>query len=375
MKVFGITVLIIAVLSGFDTCKPAAAEEKPVVEIGVHLPHSKGSPEMSGLAWYKDYLILLPQYPDRYDSPHDGKLFALPKTQILSYLERIKTNAASPSPPPPLEPQAIELIMDKELLKTIKGFQGFETLGFAGDKVFMTIEAEPDKMLGYLVSGSLNEGMNNQWTLTIHKKAAIIQPQASIPNAAYETLVVTRDRVIVIFEGNGANINASPLAYVYDHELEFVHAVAFPHIEYRVTDATAIDNQNRFWCFNYFWPDPKEKTVYNPADDPIAAKYGEGKTHGKSEIVERLLEFQYLDVTGSGSTSANSSQNKYPRIVLIDTPPLQLELAGSETSAARNWEGIARLENERFNGFLLITDEHPRTMLVFVASGGQGGSF
>ena len=57
------------------------------------------------------------------------------------------------------------------------------------------------------------------------------------------------------------------------------------------------------------------------------------------------------------------NNEKYAKIVLVDSPPIQMELLGSTQNDARNWEGLVRLDNL---GFLLITDEHPKTMLVYI---------
>ncbi|MGD2091482.1 MAG: hypothetical protein PVH61_35240 [Candidatus Aminicenantes bacterium] len=358
-KTFGLLIFWILLLFNFTACQEVP-KEKPVIEIDVKFPGTAESPEMSGMAWYKDYLIILPQYPHLFKSDYQGKLFAVPKAQILSYLDEKMNKKTNP---PAIEPQAIEFIFDKKLFNQIEDFEGFEAIGFWDDRVFITIEASPPRqMMGYLTSGQITTGANNQMTIAIKGKIIKIQPQACISNAAYESLVVTKETVMVFFEGNGVNVNASPLAHVYNHDLEFVHAIAFPPIEYRITDATGLDTNNRFWCINYFWPDAKDKNSYLPAEDPIAKTYGEGKTHKKAEIVERLVEFEYIE----------PNNNKYAKIVLVDSPPIQMELLGSAQNDARNWEGLVRLDNR---GFLLITDEHPKTMLGFIASGGQGDSF
>jgi hypothetical protein len=351
-----VALLIFSILLGFDfTVCQEPPKEKTVIEIDVKFPGTANSPEMSGLSWYNDYLVILPQFPHLFKSNFDGKLFAVSKTQILSYLDDKLNKKTTPAA---IEPQAIDFIFDKKLSNQIKDFEGFEAIAFWGNRVFITIEAAPPRqMMGYLASGQITTGMNNEMTITINGKLAKIQPQACISNAAYEALAVTKDIAMVFFEGNGLNINASPLAYVYNHDLEFIHAIAFPHIEYRITDATSMDTNNRFWCINYFWPDASDKAGYDPAEDPIANAFGEGITHKKTEIVERLVEFEYI-------TPGN---NGYPKIVLVDTPPIPMELLGSHQNDARNWEGLARLDN---HGFLLVTDEHPKTMLGFIAQGG-----
>jgi hypothetical protein len=115
----------------------------------------------------------------------------------------------------------------------------------------------------------------------------------------------------------------------------------FPTVEYRVTDATELDDDGRFWVINYFFPG---ELALRPSEDPIAAAYGEGPTHAARSGVARLLEMQ---VTAQGVT-------------LVDRPPVQLELG---PLSLHNWEGIVRLEDR---GFLLVTDKFPETILGFV---------
>ena len=157
-----------------------------------------------------------------------------------------------------------------------------------------------------------------------------------------ETLLVASDRLVTIYEANGRVVNPEPVAHLFDPALAPVGTIPFPSIEYRITDATALDGANRFWAINYFWPGD---TKLKPGLDPLAASFGEGSTHAQFTTVERLVEFQYDD-EGISLTSA---------------PPLQLELIDDDH--ARNWEGIVRLSDR---GFLLVTDKHPETILGFV---------
>ena len=115
-----------------------------------------------------------------------------------------------------------------------------------------------------------------------------------------------------------------------------------PNIEYRITDATRIDQNGRFWAINYFWPGDKKRL--KPAADPIAETSGKGKTHQSSDVVERLIEFEIKDEI----------------INFSDHEPIQLEL---DKDAPRNWEGIVRIDDK---GFLIATDKHPKMILGFV---------
>ena len=352
----GLLLLIVLVAANAALCKEAPIE-KQIIEIALKGPLSNPLSEVSGLAWYNDYLIVLPQYPGRIESKYDGKLFAIPKKEILSYLKKIEKNKEVP----PIEPREIDFI-SHDIYKSIDSFEGFEALEFWGNRVFIIIEASPAQMVCYLVKGEITPDLS-RITLEKSGKPVKIQAQASISNASYETILVTEDKVTAIFEGNGRNVNVSPLAYVYDHELNFIYAIAFPNIEYRITDATRVEN-GKFWCINYFWPGETGK--YKPAEDPLAKEYGQGKTHAQSKIVERLVEFEYIDMEPEKYKSGDSVKTEYSKIVLTGTPPVQLQLLASGKGNARNWEGIVRLDKR---GFLIVSDEHPRTILGFVKSG------
>jgi hypothetical protein len=118
-------------------------------------------------------------------------------------------------------------------------------------------------------------------------------------------------------------------------------SVSFPNVEYRITDVTDVDSHGRFWALNYFWPGEKKRLL--PAEDGILNGFEEGTTHAQYDHVERLVEFKI-----------NSKE-----IVRTNTAPIQLVME----EKSRNWEGLVRLDKK---GFLMITDEHPRTILSFI---------
>ena len=112
------------------------------------------------------------------------------------------------------------------------------------------------------------------------------------------------------------------------------------HVEYRITDATSVDRNGRFWAANYYY----EGDCWETDSCPMRERFGVGRTHRGRRTVERLVELQ-LTSTGIGCT---------------DTPPVELEL---EAGPGRNWEGIVRYTDR---GFLVVTDKHPASMLAFV---------
>jgi hypothetical protein len=101
---------------------------------------------------------------------------------------------------------------------------------------------------------------------------------------------------------------------------------------------------------NYFFPGERKKL--DPAADPLAASDGSTSRRAPRGPVERLVEFRV----------------KGRRIERTATPPLRLS---ARPGAPRNWEGVARLRTDaRGDGFLLATDQYPRTLLAFVAASG-----
>ena len=310
------------------------------VEQSVRLINLSGSflnPELeiSDMDWYEDFLVLVPQYPDRFDN----QLFYLKKADILDYLDG-KIDG-------PLEPKPITINMD-DVRRFIPRFGGFEAIAFDGVQAYITIETKQGgTALGYLVPGQLDF---EQGSLTLDLvRTAEIRGQAPLSNTSDEAIVLVNDWVMTIYEANGALVNPTPVVHYYSSEMVPLGTAPFPNIEYRITAATDLDTDNRFWALNFFWPGDAYKLL--PLDlDPLAEAYGRGWTHSRFPTVERLIELQV----------------EQGQVSLTDNPPIQLELAGGllGSDVARNWEGLVRLDDR---GFLLATDKFPNTMLGFVA--------
>ena len=304
-----------------------AGEVMPI-EIPLQGEAADRSLEMSGLAWYGDYLILMPQYVNK-KAPG---FYFLSKKKINEWLDGDRSKA--------LKPGKIDLIIP-DYDNVIGGYQGFEGLCFSGNKVYLLMESKNDGVMSsYIVAGAMDFKKKR---LEIEQgKIEQITPPMNIKNMGYESILKHKYRLLVLFEANGININPNANAEYYTTSLKHKESVSFPNVEYRITDVTDIDGKGRFWALNYFWPGEKERL--NPGKDLIIKNYEEGETHQQYAHVERLVEYKI-----------RSNQ-----ISRTDSPPIQLVL--DETS--RNWEGLVRLDKK---GFLMIVDEHPRTILSFVA--------
>lgn len=285
--------------------------------------------EISALAWYRDRLVLLPQYPELFPL-EGGALFAIPRTRIEAFLD---------GGGGPIEADSIPFSAPG-LAELFPGFDGFEAIAFAGERVFVTIETRRDSeaTVGWLLAGEVvGEG-----------EAVVIDPaqhvrlpaQNDLPNTGYEAMVIHDDRVLVLYETNG-EVNPNPRALSFDHSLVPRGELALDRIEYRVTDATEAEADGTFWVSNYHWPG----APWQPGACALTERYGQGKSHRRCSTVERLVQLQIAD----------------GRIRPTPRPPILLELVDDDH--ARNWEGLVRLPGR---GFLLMTDEHPTSILGFV---------
>ncbi len=157
-----------------------------------------------------------------------------------------------------------------------------------------------------------------------------------------EAIAAKNDTIIPIYEANGKNVNPNTFVNIFSNKLEILGKVKFPNIEYRITDATKIDENGKFWAINYFFP--KDEKKLNPAKDEIFNNFGIGKTHQNSKVVERIVEFE---IKNEGISISNEN-------------PIYLKLLENDS---RNWEGLAKLDEK---GFLIITDTFPETIFAFI---------
>ena len=294
--------------------------EQPI-ELQLPDPYNDAQNEYSGLAWFADYVVLLPQYPNGY-------LPALAKSELLK---------AITSEDHSVLPIRIPFSGD-DFTRYIPGFEGFEAIVFVDTLAYLSIEVETRKGLkGVFVRASvpsLAEG------ITLHSSPLLeIDTPEIINNMAFESLLYTNDQLIPLYEANGAKVNPDAWVPIVSPDLQVVDKMPFPSIEFRITDATQPTADQCFWVINYLWHG--DYFILKPANDFIANPFG--NVTRKSDV-ERLIEMKY---DGNFFT-------------LTDTPPIYLTKPEEQS---HNWEGIVRVDSL---GFLLISDEHPRTILQFV---------
>ncbi len=313
------------------TAGPAGEPGNPVLKIPLSGPPGDRRAELSGLAWYGDQLIILPQFPDFNGEEDGGFIYALPKSEILAFLDGQNDQPLAPRPVPFVAP---------DLEERVAGFEGYEAIAFSDEAAYLTIEARNDgAMLGYIVRGRMAQGLAG--LILDPSTLAVITPQTDTPNIAEEGLFVAEQLVGVIHELNGAKVNPTPVVHLFDLDLAPLGVVALPNVPFRVTDASAVDAGGRFWAINYFYPGSDEVLdVFGTPEGGASSDQAWPAWQG----LGRLLEFQF---SPSGITPAG-------------TAPIPLEV---NLGDIHNWEGLARLDDR---GFLLVSDEIPDSTLGFV---------
>ena len=163
---FAFAALFVLLLSGCaaPTQTPTSVIEISPVSIPLAGPLASPRSEISGLAWYRNNLILLPQYPDfekksNVDPNAKPGVFAIARTDILEILDGKRND--------PLTAKKIKWV-DDDLVKKIDAegfdFQGYESITFVGDRVFVTVEAQSKTneniMQSYLLAGTIQPDLS-----------------------------------------------------------------------------------------------------------------------------------------------------------------------------------------------------------------------
>lgn len=315
---------------------PASAAqpvENSIQSIPLGGPAAARKAELSGLAWCADQLILLPQYPERFEGGPDGALFSLPKTALLNAIDQPASPALEPSP----------VALDTQgLLTELKGFEGFESITIAEREAYLTIEARVNRIMRtYLVKGQFNADCS-QLRLDPDPYAEI-PAQANIPNFSDESILLFGERIFSLYEANGKAVNPQPIVHSFDQDLTPVAPLSLANLEYRLSDASEVDAAGKFWVINlYFVVEPELYSDF----DPLSALTAAAQPANRFKSIERLVELQFSE----------------DGVVPSGTAPIPLNPGASPLP--HNWEGLARLDER---GFLIVTDKYFKTTLAFVS--------
>ncbi len=328
--------ILIATLTILFSSFVKAQEEYPVIEIPLAVPFSEDNMEYSGMTWCDDKLVLLPQYPERFAPNGEPHLYAIEKNAIVAFL-----NGQSNTP---LDAQPVRLY-ENDIRDEMMFFDGFEAIACDADTVWFSIEAKNlfGRYQAYVVPAERDQLNAEVPSISIRTdQIRYVESQSGMINKGDEAILLAGEQLISLHEINDPSKVEQPMGNRVHTKSGEQSQIPFSHLPYRLTDATAVDKRSRFWVINYKYSGDK---FSRNVPDPLAQRYGLGRTHKQYYNAERLIEYRVTEQAISRTNRA----------------PIQLELPGKE---GRNWEGIERLENM---GFLLVTDKHPKTILGFVA--------
>ena len=330
IKMIKMKISLLFLIALMFSCSTKQTVERTPTLLKIGGPMKNSDEEISGMDWYNDNLILLPENLNGY-------VFAIKKTELDSRINDNDTTTILPEQIKFNTPNYKELV---------PGFDSFEAIAFRGYEVYLTIEIRfVDSMSCLLARGHIDE---KTLEITVpEQNLTVIDVPTFVDNMSYESLVVDKNRVIAIFEANGDSLIKAPYALSINSSANDIKKYPLSSINYRIADATKIDKNNRFWVINYFFPG--DLKVLKPSNDILASKYGNGPSHSRSDRVERLIEYEI----------------KNGKISLTKSAPIEIELEGEKTS--RKWEALARYGKE---GFLIATDKYPKpyTLLAFLPS-------
>lgn len=314
--------------------KPTTGSEESQVDLEVQTVQLAGvlkdrQASLTGMAWYSDTLILLPQNPERYKGQgDDGALFTLDKVQLLAYLDGNDTQ--------PLSPRRIALHAPA-LEKDIPNFQGFQAVAIKGQQIFLLVQGKSSQTQSYLIAGELSPNLSELRLDSSHR--AEIPAQEDIDQVSEKALMAAGSRLLTFFEVNGAQENPNPQAHLFTLDLQSQGTLPFPPLEYRLTDVTPPDPAGRFWALNIR---TKNDSTLKATHDPLTEEPG----GLESVIQQRLVEFQF---TEAGI------------IITKQAPFLILPVDGSEPD---NWQALARLDDR---GFLVATSQPQEFIFGFIS--------
>lgn len=288
--------------------------------------------EASGLTWFNDWLVILPQYPHKISTKGNGALLAVHKNVLLNYVSGTDTGSVSCRLVPFTATGLDSLLQSNG--------SGLEAVAFYNNEVFFIAEdRDSNSTNSVLLKGKVFGDLDS--IVVDPNYMTEIESASDIENFGDEAMVINKNVIYTIHEVNGNGIVTSPHSSNFNTELQKIGQIPFPGIEYRITDATCLDEHGTFYVLNYFY---SGDTHIKPKTDPIADRWGIGKTNQMYSGIERILECK---LTQTGMT-------------LTESPPIYIYLPNN---TGRNWEGIAKFDDL---GFLIVTDYYPKTVFAFI---------
>lgn len=334
------------VLTGFllSVSLSVSLHAQPVhlpVEHPIYLNDSINKPsyEFSGMAKWRNYVLLIPQHisaSDKYhivcvdtssiDSVISGRALFATKTTKLIFSNSLDT---------------LYKIIKKSILPRTD-FGGFEAAVVVNDNIFLTIETDS---LCYAVKGTI-DARTMQVNFQPGDTLSLPKPDYTFGNAGFESLTYLpgEKKLIAVYENTA--ITTHPVAYTFDTNLRNRQPVSFAKpLLFRVTDIASL-HDNSLVALNHYYRD------YN--DTVVCGVIPKGASTLKNEycyyIGSHLKE-------AADEMGANPQQTSFTRVIELTFLNNKLDWKERKiiSYSADNWEGILPY----WKGVLMVVDGRP----------------
>ena len=300
---------------------------------------NKAPYEFSGMARWKNYVLLIPQHisaSDKYhivcvdtasiDSVINGKtLFATNVTKLI-FSNSLDTVYGS---------------IKKSILPRTD-FGGFEAAVVVDDHMFFTVETDS---LCYVVKGTI-DSKTMQVNFKANDTLSLPKPDYTFGNAGFESLTYLpqQNKLIALYENNA--VTTAPTAFSFDINLQNRQPVRFDNpLLFRLTDVASLGG-NTMIGLNHFYRD------YN--DTITCGIIPKGASTLKNEycyyIGDKLKQ-------ATDEMHANPQQTNFTRLVQLTFQNNTLHWKEKQiiSYSSDNWEGILPYKK----GVLMVVDGRP----------------
>ena len=295
--------------------------------------------EFSGIAKWKDKILLIPQHRSAYDKYH----IVCVDTTSIDYVIQGKTFFAA---------KATKLIFNNKidtLFNAIKkailprtDFGGFEAAVVVNDDIFLTIETDS---LCYVIKGTIDSN-SMQINFLPHDTLSLPKPDYTFGNAGFESIAyLPKEKMLIAAYENNA-ITTAPTAFTFTTELTNRQAARFAKpLLFRLTDLAFVKG-NTLMGLNHYYRD------YN--DTITCGIIPKGANTLKNEYCYYVAD----DLAKAAKEMhANPQQANFTRLVQLTFQKNTVDWKEKEiiSYSSDNWEGILPYKK----GVLLVVDGRP----------------
>jgi hypothetical protein len=333
-------ILYLLFLSFFITSSFAQSNIIPI-EHPIYLADSINKPnyEFSGIARWKNYILLVPQHTSSLDKYHivcidtasidsviTGKALFATKTTKLIFSNSLDT---------------IYKAIKKSILPHTD-FGGFEAAVVVNDNIFLTVETDS---LCYVVKGAI-DAQTMQVNFAPNDTLSLPKPDYTFGNAGFEsvTYLAQQKRLLALYENNA--ITSAPTAFSFDVNLKNRQPVLFVKpLLFRVTDVASLGGNNII-ALNHYYRD------YN--DTITCGIIPKGAATLKNEYCYYVGDKQREATMEMG---ANPQQTNFTRLIelTIENSIIHWKKKKLISYSSDNWEGILPYKK----GVLMVVDGRP----------------